>query len=125
MLYAHLLKHVRDNMQRLDWALDHPNSMMLSYICYVLLTVFLFIIMPKGFFPQQDTGRITAIQADQNISFQAMKKKLTEFINIIQQDPAVQNVVGFIGVAGDNTQIRVIFITLKHLKNENFSRSSN
>ena len=54
--------------------------------------------MPKGFFPQQDTGRLVGgIQADQSISFQAMRQKLADFMAIVGGDPAVENVVGFTG----------------------------
>ena len=64
----------------------------------VALNVYLYIIVPKGFFPQQDTGRlIGSIQADQSISFQAMQEKLADFVDIVSKDPAVDTVVGFTG----------------------------
>ena len=64
------------------------------------LNVYLYVIVPKGFFPQQDTGQLIGrIQADQSISFQAMRQKLADFIAIVRADPAVANVVGFTGGA--------------------------
>ena len=83
----------------------------------IILNIFLFIIVPKGFFPQQDTGRISgSIQADQNISFQAMQEKLTSFVNIVKKDPGVENVVGFVGGGGSNTNSGSVFITLKTIR---------
>jgi multidrug efflux pump len=64
----------------------------------VVFNIYLYIIIPKGFFPQQDTGRLNGgIQADQAISFQSMSKKLVQFMNIVKADPAVDTVVGFTG----------------------------
>ncbi|MBV9481945.1 MAG: efflux RND transporter permease subunit, partial [Acidobacteria bacterium] len=74
-----------------------------------------YIIVPKGFFPQQDTGRIMgSVQAAQDISFQAMRGKMSQFVNLVIQDPAVQTIVGF---AGGNTAYNNgrMFITLKPL----------
>ena len=74
----------------------------------VALNVFLYVIIPKGFFPQQDTGRLMGrIQADQSISFQAMRQKLADFIDIVRADPAVENVVGFTGGSQRNTGVDV------------------
>ncbi len=71
---------------------------MLVLLATVCLNVYLYVVVPKGFFPQQDTGRlIGGIQADQSISFQAMRGKLAEFMAIVGRDPAVENVVGFTG----------------------------
>ena len=82
----------------LAWALRHGVLVMLVLLLTVALNVVLFIIVPKGFFPQQDTGRlIGGLQADQSISFQAMQQKLAQLIDIVQHDPAVQSVVGFTG----------------------------
>ena len=62
--------------------------MMLVLLATVCLNVYLYVIVPKGFFPQQDTGRlIGSIQADQSISFQAMQKKLADFIEIVRAGP--------------------------------------
>ena len=78
------------------------------------LNVYLYVIVPKGFFPQQDTGQLIGrIQADQSISFQAMRQKLADFIAIVRADPGVANVVGFTGGAQRNTGS--MFVTLKPL----------
>jgi len=104
----------------LSWALRHGPLMMLLLLATVCLNVWLYVIVPKGFFPQQDTGRITgSIQADQDISFQAMQKKLADFIEIIRQDPAVENVIGFIGGGQRNTG--QMFISLKALAERKIS----
>ena len=79
------------------------------------LNVYLYIIVPKGFFPQQDTGRLVGgIQADQSISFQAMRQKLADFMQIVAQDPAVENVVGFTG-GGASATPASMFVALKPL----------
>jgi multidrug efflux pump len=98
----------------LAWALRHPRLVMLVLAVTVGLNVYLYVIVPKGFFPQQDTGRlIGSIQADQAISFQAMQKKLSDFMTIIRGDPNVENVVGFTG--GARTNSGFMFISLKPL----------
>jgi len=85
----------------LSWALDHKRLMMVLLLMTVVCNVYLYIRVPKSFFPSQDTGRIQgSIQADQSISFQMMKHKLDDFIEIVKQDPAVANVVGFTGGGG-------------------------
>src|SRR5213080_777141 len=84
------------------------------------LNVYLYVVVPKGFFPQQDTGRlIGGIQADQSISFQLMRQKLTQFIAIVLRDPAVQNVVGYTG--GAQTNSGFVFVTLKPLSERRLS----
>ena len=85
----------------LAFALRNRRLMMLILLATVGLNFYLYDIIPKGFFPQQDTGRLMgSIQADQSISFQLMQQKLTQFISIIMNDPAVDTVVGFTGVGG-------------------------
>jgi multidrug efflux pump len=80
----------------------------------VALNGYLYVIVPKGFFPQQDTGRMQGmIQARQNISFQAMRDKTTRFVRAVMSDPAVDNVVAFTGGGGTNTGR--MFIALKDL----------
>ena len=75
--------------------------MMLLLAIAIGLNVYLYIIVPKGFFPQQDTGRLIGfIRADQSISFQAMRQKLDNFVEIVRADPAVQTVTGFTGGGG-------------------------
>src|SRR5262249_39595621 len=76
------------------------------------LNFYLFSIIPKGFFPQQDTGRVVgSIQADQSISFQMMREKLSQFITIMHADPAVDSVVGFTG--GGQTNSGFVLASLK------------
>lgn len=105
----------------LNWALHHPKLMLSMTLATLVLNIFLFIVIPKGFFPQQDTGRITgSIQGDQNISFQYIKEKLTEFVEIIYKDPAIANVVGFVGGNG-GTNSGSIYISLKPLAERNMS----
>ncbi len=95
-------------------ALAWPGLVMLSLAATIVLAGYLFTIVPKGFFPQQDTGRmIGGIQADQSISFQSMEKKLRQFVNIIRHDPAVENVVAFTG--GGQTNSGFVFVVLKPL----------
>ena len=95
-------------------ALRHPLSMILILVAVIGLNFYLYIIIPKGFFPQQDTGRLVgAIQADQSISFQLMQQKLTQFIGIIKNDPAVDTAVGFTG--GGQTNSGFVFVSLKPL----------
>jgi multidrug efflux pump len=95
-------------------ALQHPGSMMLILATVLGLNFYLYSVIPKGFFPQQDTGRmIGSIQADQSISFQLMQQKLTQFVTIIKNDPAVETVVGFTG--GGQTNSGFMFVSLKPL----------
>jgi multidrug efflux pump len=101
-------------------ALARPLQVMLILLVTICLNIFLFYEVPKGFFPQQDTGRmIGGIQADQSISFQLMKQKLQQFIAIVRQDPAVQSVVGFTG--GGQTNSGFVFVALKPLAQRSLS----
>ena len=85
----------------LRWALRHSRFMLFLTLVTVAVNVCLFYFVPKGFFPETDTGRIRGtIQAEQDISFQAMKRKLATVIDIIRQDPEVQYVSGFTGGGG-------------------------
>ena len=96
----------------LAWALRHPRLIVLILFAAIGLNVFLFIHVPKGFFPQQDTGRIIGfVQADQSISFQSMQQKLTQFISIMRKDPAVEAVAGFTG--GGQTNSGFVYASLK------------
>ncbi|MGE0808752.1 MAG: efflux RND transporter permease subunit, partial [Burkholderiaceae bacterium] len=98
----------------LGWALDHGWLMLLVLAATIALNVWLYAIVPKGFFPQQDTGRLMGfIRADQSISFQAMRGKLASFIEIVRRDPAVSTVTGFTG--GSRVNSGQMFITLKPL----------
>jgi multidrug efflux pump len=140
MMCARLLRHKRESNQgwfsrvserafdsllgryerSLTWALRHSMFMMVILLATVCLNIYLYIIVPKGFFPQQDTGRLVGnIQADQSISFQAMRQKLADFIDIIYKDPAVGSVVGFTG--GSQVNTGMMFVTLKPLKERKLS----
>jgi multidrug efflux pump len=104
----------------LRWALRHARLMMLILLGVLCLNVYLFAVVPKGFFPQQDTGHlIGGIQADQSISFQSMKRKLAQFIAIIRKDSSVESVVGFTG--GRQTNSGFVFVTLKPLSERKLS----
>ena len=102
-------------------ALEHPRTVMLVLAATVALNFYLFAIVPKGFFPQQDTGTLMGnLRADQSISFQAMVQKLRTAMAIVQSDPAVQDVVGFTGGGGGGgpggaTNTANIFVGLKPL----------
>ncbi len=96
----------------LDAALAHRWLVLLSLGAVIALNVFLFNVIPKGFFPQQDSGLLSVgLRADQSISFQAMKGKLQQLVDIIGKDPAVDTVVGFTG--GSRPGGGYMFITLK------------
>ncbi|WP_336702813.1 multidrug efflux RND transporter permease subunit MdtC [Pantoea dispersa] len=98
----------------LGWVLNHAIWVLLLLLGTVGLTIWLFIAIPKTFMPEQDTGRLNGfISADQSISFQAMRGKLQDFMNIIKADPAVDNVTGFTG--GSRTNSGSMFVSLKPL----------
>ncbi|WP_341919880.1 efflux RND transporter permease subunit [Polaromonas sp. YR568] len=96
----------------LDWALASRVIVMLSLLAVIALNVYLFVAIPKGYFPQQDSGQISGgIRADRSISFQAMQTKLKAIVDIIRADPAVDTVVGFTG--GSRAGGGFMFINLK------------
>ncbi|HBV5809832.1 TPA: multidrug efflux RND transporter permease subunit MdtC [Klebsiella pneumoniae] len=96
----------------LKWVLKHSRLTGLVVLGTIVLSVWLYISIPKTFFPEQDTGVLMGgIQADQSISFQAMRGKLQDFMKIIREDPAVDNVTGFTG--GSRVNSGMMFITLK------------
>ncbi|HYA05361.1 MAG TPA: efflux RND transporter permease subunit [Xanthobacteraceae bacterium] len=102
----------------LGWALRHSALVLLIFFGAVVLNGLLFYVVPKGFFPQQDTGRlIGSLRADQSVSFQLMTQKLRQMVAIVQDDPAVENVVGYTGVGsgGGFGQINTgsVFVSLK------------
>jgi multidrug efflux pump len=85
----------------LAWILRHQPLTMLVTLTTLALTVYLYIVIPKGFFPQQDVGRISGtIVADQAISFQAMRNHIVELLKIVMEDPAVQTVNAYVGTGG-------------------------
>jgi multidrug efflux pump len=102
--YAHSLKAV----------LHHPQLTLVITLVTIGVSVYLYIVVPKGFFPQQDTGQIMgAILADQDISFTAMREKLHAFLRIVQADPAVDDVSGNTG--GGTLNVASLWIQLKPL----------
>jgi multidrug efflux pump len=96
----------------LDWALSAQWLVLLILLLVIGLNAYLFVMVPKGYFPQQDTGQIQGgMRADQSISFQAMQDKLHQLVDIIKADPAVDTVVGFTG--GSRAGGGFMFINLK------------
>jgi multidrug efflux pump len=104
----------RGYRRSLIWTLRHQPVALLSLLVVVALNVYLYGIIPKTFFPQQDTGILTGgVQADQGSSFQMMRQRVDTFMAIIRADPAVANVNGFTG--GGQRNSANFFITLKPL----------
>ncbi len=103
----------------LRWVLRHQALMLGVTIATFLLNVYLFIIVPKGFFPEQDTGRLNgSARAAQDISFDAMKTKQTKLAQMVLDDPAVDTVIAFAGGAGPgggSNNVGRMFISLKPL----------
>jgi multidrug efflux pump len=99
--------------------LRHPQFVLLVTLATISLNIYLFILIPKGFFPDQDTGRLSGnIQASQDISFQAMRQKLTQVVGIIMSDPAIDTVGAFTGGGGPGgatTNTGRMFVALKPL----------
>jgi len=110
----------------LGWSLRHGRLVMLALLVTIALNVLLFTVIPKGFFPQEDTGLITGgIVADQSISFQLMKEKLAQLMNIVQADPAVASVAGYTGSGsgGGSSQTNTgsVYVLLKPLAERKIS----
>ena len=100
----------------LGWVLRHQRVTLLVMLVTIGLNIYLFAIVPKGFFPQQDSGRIIgSIQASQDISFPAMREKMAEFVNIVLTDPAATAVVAFTGGNLNTQNTGRMFISLKPL----------
>jgi multidrug efflux pump len=101
----------------LTWVLRHPAPVLLVLLLTIGVNVYLLVIVPKGFFPQQDTGRLAGgIQGAQDASFTAMRQRMARFVDIVKSDPAVANVVAFTGSGGGTTtNTGRMFISLKPL----------
>jgi HAE1 family hydrophobic/amphiphilic exporter-1 len=98
----------------LDRALQWSKTTLLIFFATLALSVYLFVVIPKGFFPQQDNGLITAAsEAAQDISFADMKQHQEELGQIVQADPAVASIAMFIGGGGSALNTGRMFITLK------------
>lgn len=105
---------VRGYRRSLAWALRYQPLVLMALVGVIAFNFHLYATIPKGFFPQQDTGRIIGfIRADQATSFQAMQGRLDRFIEIVRADPAVESVTGFTG--GGTRNSAQMFIALKPL----------
>ena len=108
---------MRDTYDRgLVWALQHEFWMLLVTIGLIGLTVYLYLVIPKGFLPEQDTGTFMGVaQARQDIAFEAMAKIENEYAAILLKDPAVSGIVGFAGATGGNATENTarMFVQLK------------
>jgi multidrug efflux pump len=101
----------------LNHVLDHQPLMLLVTLATIAFTVYLYVIIPKGFFPQQDVGRLIGmIQADQSTSFQAMSRLLRQFADGVRDDPAVDSVIAFTGGAGSTANTGRMFVALKSIQ---------
>jgi multidrug efflux pump len=100
----------------LGWALRHPPLVILILGATVALNVTLYVEIPKGFFPQQDTGRMVGfIRADQATSFQAMQAKMSQFVGMVRADPAIENVTAVTGGGFGARNSGFMFVSLKPL----------
>lgn len=98
----------------LNWMLSHKRTVLAVLFATIGLNIYLYVVIPKAFFPEQDTGRLLGfVRADQSISFQSMKQKMTSFMQQVNADPAVDNVTGFTG--GSRVNSGSMFISLKPL----------
>ena len=105
----------RGYARSLGWALRHPALILGALALTIAANVWLYREIPKGFFPQQDTGLMMGfIQADQATSFQSMSQKVSRFVEIVRQDPAVAHVTAFTG--GGQRNSGFMFVVLKPLR---------
>ena len=108
-----LLHHYESS---LSWVLEHQGLTLAIALATLGLNLYLFYVIPKGFFPEQDTGRLMgALLADQDTSFQSMQAKLGEFVRLVKQDPAVDHVIGFAGGNAGAMNAARMFTTLRPL----------
>jgi multidrug efflux pump len=118
-----MFEHLLHGYERsLSWVLHHPRTVLAVALGTVGLSIYLYVVIPKGFFPQQDNGRLMgALIADQDTSFQAMNRLLTEYVDRIKGDPAVDHVIGFAGSNAGAANTARMFITLKPLDQRKLS----
>ena len=107
-------------------AIRHPRAVMLVLLGVIVLNFYLFHLVPKGFFPQESSGSLMGfVQADESISFQAMQKKMTQIVNVVAHDPAVEHVVAFTGGGGGPgsgaTNTGMLFSALKPVSERKLS----
>jgi multidrug efflux pump len=116
---SHLFDRALAGYERsLAWSLRHSRIVLAMFFGAIILNIVLFMVVPRGFFPEQDTGRlIGSLQADQSVSFQLMTQKLRQMTEIVQEDPAVENVVGYTGVGSGggfgSINTGSVFVSLK------------
>jgi len=143
MMCSRLLKHLHDQVhgqafqaservfnailevyeRSLGWVLEHSYLTLAVLGVTIALNFYLFAIIPKGFFPQQDNGIVFGgIQGSQDISFQAMQASTSRIVNVIKTDPAVQNVMAFTG-GGGATNSGFVFVGLKPVSERNATSS--
>jgi multidrug efflux pump len=143
MMCSRLLKHLRDEEhgkafhaserafnallgayeRSLGWVLEHSRLTLLVLGITIAVNIYLFVIVPKGFFPQQDNGTVFGgIQGSQDISFQAMQKSTAHIVNIAKAEPAVANAMAFTG-GGGATNSGFIYLGLKPLDQRNVNAS--
>lgn len=104
----------------LPWALQHPKTLLLVFAATFGINFWLYSIVPKGFIPQQDIGILSgSIQADQASSFQSMSQKVTQFVELVRSDPAVEHVSAFTG--GGQKNYAYLFGVLKPLRERGVS----
>ena len=105
--------------------LRHQRLTLFVTLSTIGLTVYLYVIVPKGFFPQQDTGRLSgSLQADQDTSFQSMSRLLEQFTVAVKEDPAVESMISFIGgqtSSGGASNSARMFVSLKPLRERKLS----
>jgi multidrug efflux pump len=98
----------------LAWVLDHAPLVLAVTIATLCLNVWLYVVVPKGFFPEEDSGRVAgSIQAAQDVSFQSLRKKLSGIVDTVAADPAVDTVVGFTGGTRGTINTARVFVQLK------------
>jgi multidrug efflux pump len=140
MMCAYLLRHSKEESQgrfyrlseatfnkmlafyrrTLHWVLDHPRLTLAALLCTVALNVVLVIFIPKGFFPQQDTGLLGGgVQGRQDTSFAVMDQSIRQIEAVLKADPAVANVIGFTGGGATNTGN--VYVSLTPLKQRKVS----
>ncbi|HXH90480.1 MAG TPA: multidrug efflux RND transporter permease subunit [Thermoanaerobaculia bacterium] len=110
--------HLRSGYEHtLDFVLDHRLPVLLVTLATIGFTVYLYVVIPKGFFPSQDTGRLNGnVQGAQDTSFDALITKLNQFMRIVEKDPAVESVVSFTGGGRGGGNSASMFVTLKPLE---------
>jgi multidrug efflux pump len=111
----------------LDWVLGHRVLTLVVAVATLVVTLLLYMVIPKGFFPVQDTGEIQGVsEADQSVSFAEMARQQQKLVAVILEDPAVESLSSFIGVDGTNTTLNSgrIQINLKPLAKRGMTASA-